>query len=121
MEPNRPALKRRRTERLETELEIDVFSEHNFYTGFSSNLEDGGLFVATYRAHDVGDRLRVLMRLPGLDTPIEAKVEVKWVRAPEPGADVIPGFGAAFVELGDDARTLIERFAAKRAPLFFDE
>ncbi len=121
MEAHRPALTRRRTERLDTELEIDVFSDHNFYTGFSSSLEDGGLFVATYRKHDVGDRLRVLMRLPGLDAPIEAKVEVKWVRAPEPGADVVPGFGAAFVELSDDARLMIERFAAKRPPLFFDD
>jgi uncharacterized protein (TIGR02266 family) len=120
MNEARPALQRRRTERLETEVEIDVESDHNFYTGFSSNLSDGGIFVATYRTHAVGDRLRVRVRLPGTDA-VEAKVEVRWVRSPEPGADVVPGFGAAFVELADDARRAIEDFVARRSPLFYAE
>jgi uncharacterized protein (TIGR02266 family) len=117
---SRPALQRRGTRRHDTEIELDVASEHNFYAGFSPSLFDGGVFVATYRAHSIGDRVRVRLRLPGMDEPIEAKVEVRWVRDPEPGAEGMPGFGGAFVELPEDARPIIEQFAARRSPLFVD-
>lgn len=116
-----PALTRRSTVRLDAEIELDLHSEHNFYIGFSANISDGGLFVATYRPHAVGDRLAVEFTLPGLDESIEAKVEVRWVREPRFGDDVAPGFGAAFVELSDHAKSLVERYVNQRAPIFYDE
>lgn len=120
-ENQRPALQRRSTVRLDAEIELDLHSDHNFYTGFSANISDGGLFVATYRPQSVGDRLNVKFKLPGVDEPIEAKVEVRWVRDARAGDDTAPGFGATFVELSDHGRALVERYLDKREPLFFEE
>lgn len=117
--PARPALGRKPTQQLKNEIDLDVESEHNFYTGFSASLADGGLFVATYQPQAVGDRLRVRFRLPGLDAPIEAKVEVQWIREADAGEDGPPGFGGAFVELSDEARDAVHRFVQNRAPIFY--
>ncbi len=114
-----PALQRRKTQRLESEIEISVESDHNFYTGFSANLSDGGLFVATFRAHEVGDRVRVRFRLPGMDAAIEAKVEVQWLRPHDVASEVAPGFGGAFVEISDEGRAAVEHFVKGHAPLFY--
>lgn len=116
-----PALQRRKTVRLEAEIELDLHSDHNFFTGFSANISEGGLFVATYQPQKVGDRLAVRFKLPGIDEPIEAKVEVKWVRDLHAGEDAAPGFGATFVELSDHGRELVERYLAHRPPLFFPD
>jgi uncharacterized protein (TIGR02266 family) len=119
---SRPALQRQKTKALETEIELDVYSEHNFYTGFSANISDGGgLFVATYKPQAVGDRLRVRFKLPGIEEPIEAKVEVQWIRGPEAGEEGAIGFGGQFVELADDAKAAIERFLAERQPIFYED
>lgn len=116
------ALQRQKTQALETEIELDVYSEHNFYTGFSANISDGGgLFVATYKPQAVGDRLRVRFKLPGIEEPIEAKVEVQWIRGPEAGDSGPPGFGGQFVELSDEAKANVERFLANREPLFYED
>jgi len=111
----------RLSERLDWEIEVDIESDSNFYTGFSTNVSDGGVFIATYRHHELGQRLHVQLRLPGLEQAIDATVEVRWVRDQQPGSDVSPGFGAAFIELSADARAHIERFTRHREPLFHDE
>ena len=115
-----PALQRQKTQALETEIELDVYSEHNFYTGFSANIQDGGgLFVATYKPQAVGDRLRVRFKLPGIEEPIEAKVEVQWIREAGATDEGAPGFGGQFVELSAEAHAAIERFLANRQPMFY--
>ena len=112
-EASRPALARNPTQQLKAEIDVDVSSDHNFYAGFSANLSDAGLFVATYQPQAVGDRLWVRFRLPGIDEPIQAKVEVQWIRPPSAGDDGPPGFGGAFVELSDEGRAAVARFYAE--------
>lgn len=108
------------TQHFSREIELDVASDSNIYAGFSANLSDAGLFVATYQPQAVGDRLRVRFRLPGIDNPIEAKVEVQWIRSHEAG-DGPPGFGGQFVELSPDGRAAVARFMEKREPIFYAE
>lgn len=115
------ALQRRVTERLPAEVEVDVHGDTNFYTGFSANISEGGVFIATYRPQAIGDRLRVRLRLPNREGLVEATVEVRWLRGNDRDFDSKPGFGAAFVELSPDARSAIEDFVALREPLFFEE
>lgn len=120
--PSRPALQRQKTKHLDTDIELDVYSEHNFYTGFSANISDGGgLFVATYKPQAVGDRLRVRFKLPGIEEPIEAKIEVQWIREAGANDEGAPGFGGQFVELSDDAKEKVERFLANRQPIFYED
>jgi uncharacterized protein (TIGR02266 family) len=120
-ETTHKALGRNPTQHLATEIELDVASDHNIYAGFSANLSDAGLFVATYQPQAVGDRLRVRFRLPGIEKPIEAKVEVQWIRTTDAGEDGPPGFGGAFVELDPDGRAAVARFVENRDPIFYAE
>jgi uncharacterized protein (TIGR02266 family) len=109
---------RRGGERVEAEIEIGFQSDSNFYTGFSENISEGGVFVATYHKHQLGDRHKIQLMLPGHDQPVEVQVVVRWVR--EASHDTKPGYGMQFVDLTDAARAVIERFVRKRAPIFFE-
>jgi uncharacterized protein (TIGR02266 family) len=111
---------RRGNERVAAEIEIGFQSESNFYTGFSENISEGGVFIATYHKHELGERHKVKLSLPGIEQPVEVHVEVRWVREADPAHDVKPGYGLQFVELTDAARAVIERFVRKRAPIFYE-
>ncbi len=114
------ASQRRSLPRIDAVLEIDFESDHTFFSGFSENLSDGGLFVATYAGRRIGERLYVRFTLPGLESPIEAKVQVRWLREYDVDGSEHPGFGAGFVDLAQGDRELIQRVLERRAPLFFE-
>jgi len=116
----RRALKRRNTARIDAEFDVDMTSEHNFFTGFSEDLSEGGVFIATYQPHAIGAHLAIAFRLPGDDVPIRAVVEVKWVREQNAETNTQPGVGASFVVVTDEDRARIERFVSHRKPLFFE-
>lgn len=116
----RPALKRRNTARIDAEFDVDMTSEHNFFQGFSEDLSEGGVFIATYQARRLGEHLAISFRLPGDDTPIRAVVEVRWLREGHPEADIPPGIGASFIDITPDDRARIEHFVKHRAPMFFE-
>ncbi len=104
-------------------LEADVTfeSEHNFYAGFSENIGDGGLFIQSWAAHNVGDRLTIRVTLPDSDLPLEIVGEVRWMRTYDKHNDTPPGIGVAFIKLSPDARARIESFLKHRRPLFYDD
>ena len=120
--PARPrrALKRRNTARIDAEFDVDMTSEHNFFTGFSEDLSEGGVFICTYQPRAIGEHLAIAFRLPGDDTPIRAVVEVKWMREQNVEGNVPPGIGASFVDVTPEDRARIERFVGHRTPLFFE-
>jgi uncharacterized protein (TIGR02266 family) len=107
-------------ERVDAEFEISARSENNFYRGLTENISVGGLFFETYEAHHVGERITVRFTLPGTASPIEADVEVRWIRGHNPVSDTPQGIGVQFIRLDPDARRVIERFTRKRDPLFYE-
>ena len=111
---------RRTCDRVDAEFEITAQSENNFYRGLSENISVGGLFFETYAPHRLGEHITVRFTLPGTVVPIEAKVEVRWVRAHNPTSDTPQGIGVQFTDLDLDVRRVIERFTRKRDPLFYE-
>jgi uncharacterized protein (TIGR02266 family) len=106
--------------RVDAEFDIGFQSESNFYTGFSENISEGGVFVATYEKRKIGEQLAVRFTLPGIDTPIEATAQVMWAREGDEASGTKPGYGLQFVQLSDQAQELVMRFIKKRAPMFYD-
>ncbi|MDB4976295.1 MAG: Signal recognition particle receptor protein FtsY, partial [Myxococcaceae bacterium] len=51
--------------RSDVEANVGVSSETNFYVGFSGEIAEGGVFVATYTTLDVGSLVNVTVSLPG--------------------------------------------------------
>jgi uncharacterized protein (TIGR02266 family) len=111
----------RRYERLDLEVEVDMVSDHNFFTGFSCNVSEGGIFVATHRLREVGACVEVTFTLPGDDTPIVARTEVKWVRVHNEASNVPPGMGLMFIDIAPESIARIAAFLRVREALFYED
>ena len=116
-----PAGSERRTApRVELEAEIGVYSDTNFYTGYSLDLSEGGIFVATYNLEPLGTEIELDFTLPG-GFQVKARGVVRWLRDPiEAADDVTPGMGIQFRSLTDEQKAHLAAFIEERAPLFYD-
>lgn len=96
--------------------------EHVFYTGFSENISEGGLFVATYAFQPrIGERFRLNFSLPH-QTPIEVVGEVVWIRIYSPNnPNLSPGFGCRFLHISDTDKNDINAFIQQQGALFVPE
>ncbi|MDD9944362.1 MAG: PilZ domain-containing protein [Myxococcales bacterium] len=104
--------------REQLEANVGATTESNFFVGFSGDISEGGVFVATYLTLPLDAKVDVLVTLPG---GYESRIPgtVRFVRDPM-DMDSEPGIGVAFDRLEAEARDLILRFIRKRPPLFFD-
>jgi uncharacterized protein (TIGR02266 family) len=112
---------RRVSSRFAVELEVTLESEHNFYAGFSENLSEGGIFVATHSLKAMGTVIELSLLLPGSDQRLELRGEVRWVREHHEASGVSPGLGVRFTELSDEQAAQIRAFLSGRDPLFYDD
>jgi len=112
---------RRLEPRYAVAVAVTFESEHNFYTGLTSDLSGGGLFVATHLIREVGERISLRLTLPTYPEPIDAITEVRWVRATElAGGGGEAGMGLKFLQLSPSAKEAIKAFLKRRDSLFFD-
>jgi type IV pilus assembly protein PilZ len=113
---------RRTSQRLQVNVEIGMQTESNFYTGLTQDLSGGGVFVATHQIRKVGDRIKVMLTLPGQEETFEILTEVRWVRSTTFSRNVEdPGMGLRFLQMSPGAKQAVTDFLSKRESLFFDE
>lgn len=109
----------RQHRRVTLETEVTLSSESNFYTGFSKDLSDGGIFVATCNLLATGTPVDLRFVLPG-GMPIVAIGAVRWSREfNEATPDVYPGMGVEFTEMSSEHRHAVHSFTIQREPLFW--
>ena len=88
--------------------------------GFSGEIADGGVFLATYDVTEKDTSMRVLVTLPG-GYEFESDGWVRFIRDPiNFGSESDPGMGIQFENLSTEARELVLRFVRKRPPMFYD-
>ncbi|MFN7130657.1 MAG: TIGR02266 family protein, partial [Myxococcales bacterium] len=108
--------------RVSMQTEVSLSSDSNFFAGFSQNLSEMGVFVATYsQLLPVGTEVELTLNLPG-KPPLRVHGVVKWVRETDdrqPG--MFPGMGILFEELSEADARHIKEFVAHREPLFWAE
>jgi uncharacterized protein (TIGR02266 family) len=113
---------RRSSPRYQVQVEVGMQTESNFYTGLTQDLSGGGVFVATNQIRPVGERIKVLLTLPGQTEPFEILTEVRWIRSSTLSRGVDdPGMGLRFLQMSPRARKVIGDFITQRDSLFFDE
>ncbi len=113
---------RRSSPRYQVQVEVGMQTESNFYTGLTQDLSGGGVFVATNQIRQVGERIKVLLTLPGQTEPFEILTEVRWIRSSTLSRGVDdPGMGLRFLQMSARARKVIGDFITQRDSLFFDE
>ncbi|MBN1655166.1 MAG: PilZ domain-containing protein [Deltaproteobacteria bacterium] len=115
---SRPVSRAATAPREKLEANIGATTESNFFVGFSGEISEGGVFIATYMTLQIGTSVEVFLTLPGgFEATIPGKV--LFVRDPM-DMESDPGIGIQFETLSTESRELILRFIRKRPPLFFD-
>jgi uncharacterized protein (TIGR02266 family) len=108
---------RRRHPRIKLQVDVDVRSEHNFFTTRTLDASEGGLFIETNLPLEVGTLVDLQLHLPGVPSR-EIKARVAWALADLSGATT--GLGLEFVSLEPRLQDAIADFMQRRAPLTFD-
>jgi uncharacterized protein (TIGR02266 family) len=112
---------RRQYTRIELEVEIDFIGLDNFYSGFTEDISEGGLFVATYELKALGTEFDLVFSLPD-GYEIKTRAVVRWLRDPHNVTeDSHPGMGLQFIDLAPEHRRAIESFTRQREPIFYGE
>jgi uncharacterized protein (TIGR02266 family) len=107
--------------RVRMQVKIDVSSDNNFFSGFSTNISDGGVFIATVKIVPIGTPMDLYFRLPNGEG-VEAKGVVRWVRdVDDLMPEIPPGIGVQFVDLSDKAREAVTAFVRSREPMFYPD
>lgn len=87
--------------------------------GTCQDLSPGGIFVASTRRVQVGDRVSLSMVLPGsADQVLEASGRIAWLN-PGPNQqsdDLPPGFGVEFLEFAAGGSSLLSSYLRRTAP-----
>jgi uncharacterized protein (TIGR02266 family) len=113
---------RRIVERLDVELSITMSSETNFFTGFSENISEGGLFVATHDYKHMGERMQIEFSIPDGGEPMTLDCVVRWTRPYNSTCpEMVPGMGLEFTNLTPWQEDRIQHFVEQlREPMFVD-
>jgi uncharacterized protein (TIGR02266 family) len=107
--------------RVQLKTNINLGSDSNFFTGFSTDISEGGIFVATVETVPQGTKVDLDFTLPG-GRPLKASGVVRWLREPNDHTpDLMPGMGVQFQDLQPEVASLISDFVRKREPLFFPD
>ena len=108
-------------ERVPLKVEVNLRSEDTFFTGFSENISEGGLFVATEAPCAVGTRLKLGLSLMG-GAPEELPVVVRWVRPAGAAGGLPAGMGVQFEGLTPEKQAELQHFidSQVKETLFYD-
>jgi uncharacterized protein (TIGR02266 family) len=111
---------RRQEPRVPLQVTVGLQGENNFFTGYTEDISDGGVFVATYEPLPVGTSVGLVLLLPH-GRRVSAAGDVVWIRAPRDlGGELSPGMGIELRGLREADRGAILAFVAERTPLFYD-
>jgi uncharacterized protein (TIGR02266 family) len=114
-DPDIDPTERRGNPRIPVETDVTIGGNGRVFTGVSSDVSMGGIFVATFRPIPEGTRVSLRFRLP--TGQVMATGIVRWTRDARPG--VVAGMGIELAEVGEIDRAVLQRFCdahAKHAP-----
>ncbi len=112
---------RRERARVKMQAAITMSSDNNFFNGFSTNISDGGVFIATVTQLPIGTEMDLSFSLPSGEQ-IKAHGVVRWTReVNDKTPDIMPGLGVQFTQIDEAALAAIQDFVRDREPMFFPD
>jgi uncharacterized protein (TIGR02266 family) len=118
-EPEGRTIERRTAVRVDLNVGVGFRSGSNFYTGFTSDISEGGLFVASHMLQPIGSELALTFALP-TGPEISVRGIVRWQReVPAQTSVTPPGMGVEFEAMRSQDLERIREFVALREPLFY--
>ena len=109
-----------RAPRVDLMVILTLESDSNLYAGFTENLSECGVFVATHAPLALGSIVGLCISLP-LQQPFLALGTVRWLRPYSERNEAAPGMGIRFDHVSAADTAGIQEFIEVRAPMFFDD
>lgn len=107
---------------LSFEIDLGKDSEHNFYTGLTNNISEGGVFISTTQVLDLGTKIKFPLALPGMMEAEPVEGEVRWVRREGRAEENVPsGIGVQFTKISKNLQMRINQYIRKRDSIFYDD
>jgi uncharacterized protein (TIGR02266 family) len=100
-----------RSGRTDVETPVQAKTETESFVGTSKNIGVGGLFIATERPFQIGERMAIEFSLPEIDRTVSVSAEVRWIREPARGA---AGIGLRFIRLPIASAIAIQEYVRRR-------
>ena len=104
--PKPPVGDRRKSPRTPAVIPVDYSTVDDFFSEFTTNINEGGMFVGTESLHTLGTEVTLQFRLPGDSAPCSVSGRVVWVRETADGEGP-RGMGVEFETLDDETRSHI--------------
>jgi uncharacterized protein (TIGR02266 family) len=107
MAVKRPGTQRERRQHARENLKIpvDYSAVDAFFSEFTTNINEGGMFIETDTPAPLDSEVQLQFRLPNLDRPVKVAGRVAWV---SDGKGESPcGMGIEFQELAPEVRRTI--------------
>jgi uncharacterized protein (TIGR02266 family) len=96
---------RRKAERENFKVPVDYSAVDAFFSEFTTNINEGGMFVETETPPPLDATVQLQIRLPDLQTPIKLGGRVAWVS--DGKGEGPPGMGVEFQDLTPQIRATI--------------
>ena len=96
---------RRKTSREDLVVRVDYQAVDDLFSEFASNINEGGIFVATESPQAVGTSVALQFTLPGIEDPLEVAGTVVHLTGDDTSEP--PGMGIEFEDLDGEARQRI--------------
>jgi uncharacterized protein (TIGR02266 family) len=107
MAANRPTSPsdRRRSGREHLKIPVDYSAVDAFFSEFTTNINEGGMFIETETPAPLDSDVALEFRLPDLREPVRVSGRVAWIS--DGKSDTPPGMGIEFHDLAPDVRLTI--------------
>jgi len=96
---------RRQHERVGLKIPVDYSSVDAFFTEFSANINEGGMFVEMEDPPELDTQVQLQFQLPGQREPIQVEGRIAWTS--DGKDDSPPGVGIQFQNLPAEVRERI--------------
>ncbi|MEO6418862.1 MAG: PilZ domain-containing protein [Polyangiaceae bacterium] len=103
--------------RIGCSIDVRLTRGTDFFAGISTNVSEGGVFVATHGELEIGAELS--LELTVSTGRVYARGVVLWQRGASPYGP--PGLGVAFMRLSQEAANTLHAFCMECAPLYFQD
>lgn len=96
---------RRLHERENLKIPVDYSAVDAFFSEFTTNINEGGMFIETDTPAPLDSEVQLQFRLPNLERPVKVSGRVAWIS--DGKGESPPGMGIEFQELAPEVRRTI--------------